>query len=85
MIAKLLMFSDSNVITRDDVMYHLRDERIADEPDLPSCTLKELERRAIEKALRTYGTTLSGKKEAALALGISLSSLYARIKRFGLE
>ena len=84
-IAKLLMFSDSNVITRDDVMYHLRDERIADEPDLPSCTLKELERRAIEKALRTYGTTLAGKKEAALALGISLSSLYARIKRFGLE
>jgi len=84
-IAKLLLFSDSNVITRDDVSYLLRGERISEEPDLPSCTLKELERKAIEKALHTYGTTLAGKKEAALALGISLSSLYARIKRFGLE
>lgn len=83
-ISKLLMFSDSNVITREDVRYLLRAEKLVDEPDLPNCTLKELEARAIQKALDTYGTSLAGKKEAARSLGISLSSLYARIKRLNL-
>ena len=46
-------------------------------------TLKEkvqqFERREIDKALDLYGHDLTGKKEAAKQLGISLSSLYSKL------
>jgi DNA-binding NtrC family response regulator len=48
----------------------------------PNMTLQELERRAIEAAiLRSEGNI----KEAAAALGIDRSTLYDKIKRFGIE
>ncbi len=43
-------------------------------------SLAEQERLLIQRALAVYGTTLKGKREAARALGISLATLYKRIK-----
>jgi transcriptional regulator with PAS, ATPase and Fis domain len=41
-----------------------------------------MERRLIEKALTIYGDTLQGKKQAAEELGISLATLYNKIKKY---
>ncbi|MCL1993807.1 MAG: sigma 54-interacting transcriptional regulator [Spirochaetes bacterium] len=43
-------------------------------------TLEELEKAAIQAALERFGTTLDGKKEAAKHLGMSLATLYRKIK-----
>lgn len=43
-------------------------------------SLTEQERLLIQRALSVYGTTLKGKRAAAEALGISLATLYKRIK-----
>ncbi|MNP65116.1 hypothetical protein D3C76_1606810 [compost metagenome] len=42
--------------------------------------IKETEKNEIEKAIKLYGDTVEGKKLAAKALGISLASLYNKIK-----
>lgn len=42
--------------------------------------IKETEKNEIEKAIKLYGDTVEGKKSAAKALGISLASLYNKIK-----
>ncbi len=47
--------------------------------------ISDLEREAISSALRRFGSTFEGKKKAARALGISLSTLYARIRHYGLD
>jgi len=48
-----------------------------------SATLAELvnsfEKRAIKRAVKLYGNTTEGKRKAAKALGISLSSLYSKL------
>lgn len=43
--------------------------------------LKELEKREIEKALRMYGNTKAGKAKAAEKLGLSLATLYRKLKQ----
>ena len=48
-------------------------------------SLNEWEKTMIPKALSRYGATVEGKKKAADALGISLSTLYRKLKEFGLE
>jgi PAS domain-containing protein len=48
-------------------------------PSLP--TLDEAERRLIDEALARHGTTGSGKRRAARALGISLATLYRKLHR----
>ncbi len=42
--------------------------------------LKNMEKEAVEKALLIFGTSTEGKKEAAESLGISLATLYRKIK-----
>lgn len=46
--------------------------------------LEQAERQALESALRVFGHSVRGKRQAARALGISLATLYARLKRLGL-
>ncbi len=41
---------------------------------------REAERKAIQRALKCFGNDLEGKKQAAEALGISLASLYNKMK-----
>ncbi|KJS23231.1 MAG: hypothetical protein VR72_02225 [Clostridiaceae bacterium BRH_c20a] len=43
--------------------------------------LAQIEETMIEKALKIYGDSLAGKKNAAAALGIDLSTLYRKLKQ----
>lgn len=47
--------------------------------------LKELERMAVEQALELYGRSGEGKRAAARALGIDVSTLYRKIKRYSIR
>lgn len=44
------------------------------------CTFAQMEKQLLQKALEKYGRTVKGKQEAAAALGISLSTLYEKLK-----
>lgn len=47
-------------------------------------TIRNVERRIIEDRLKSYGVTLSAKKRLASDLGISLASLYSKMKAIGM-
>ncbi len=83
-VAKLLIFQNKQTITKEDVLQVLGSKKVSWN-EMGGLNLADLERNAIQKALSQYGNSLAGKKKAAVALGISLSSLYDRIKKFGLS
>jgi DNA-binding NtrC family response regulator len=45
--------------------------------------LAEWEKIMIARAVAKYGVSVEGKRKAAQALGISLSTLYEKLKRYG--
>jgi transcriptional regulator with PAS, ATPase and Fis domain len=48
-------------------------------------TISELEKRAIVKAIKKFGNTTEGKEQAAKTLGISLTTVYRRLKELKTE
>jgi transcriptional regulator with PAS, ATPase and Fis domain len=46
--------------------------------------LRQLERYAIKKAVDHYGWSVDGKKRAASSLGVSLATLYNKLKEYHL-
>lgn len=55
---------------------------VAENRPLP---LEEVEKRQISLALKTYGSDTQGKRRAARHLGISLSTLYRKMSKLGLN
>lgn len=47
--------------------------------------IKDMEKNLIESALRMYGSDVQGKKTASKALGISMATLYRKIKEYGIS
>jgi transcriptional regulator with PAS, ATPase and Fis domain len=47
-------------------------------------SLKEVERREIQKAIVKHGTTTQGKRTAAKELGIGLATLYRKLEELGI-
>ncbi len=56
-----------------------------DATDAPLLSLPELERRAIITALARFRGAANPKRQAATALGISLATLYRKVKEYGVE
>lgn len=50
-----------------------------------SQSIEDLEAEAIERALNQYGHSYNQKKQIADLLGLSLATLYRKIKKYGLE
>lgn len=44
----------------------------------------QTEQEAIEEKLRRFGTSVEGKRKAARDLGLSIVTLYRKIKRYGI-
>ena len=49
-----------------------------------SQVVMEAERNALEGALQKFGTDVRGKQKAAQSLGISVATLYNKLKRYGM-
>jgi DNA-binding NtrC family response regulator len=84
-LERAAVMSESDVIGQDDIAHSLRRVRRTDTSD-PSSTdsalpfsLKDVEREAIFRALRSVG---GDKAHAAKLLGISLRTLYYKLKEF---
>ncbi|MBU7006770.1 sigma-54-dependent Fis family transcriptional regulator [Phosphitispora fastidiosa] len=59
-------------------------EKTLESPDKVA-GIKVVEKKAIEKALLMFENSTNGKKEAAKLLGISLQSLYRKIKQYNIN
>jgi len=82
LIEKLVLFSDCDLITGEDVNYALYSEEKVKIKELACQSLAMMEKRMIISALERHGHTLAGKKAAAKELGISLTCLYDKIKKY---
>jgi transcriptional regulator with PAS, ATPase and Fis domain len=45
-------------------------------------TIPEMEKQLIIKALKQYGTSITGKEKAAKALSLGIATLYRKIKKY---
>lgn len=66
---------DLNISISDDDCFNSK---------LKVMNLKQAEKIIISDALKKYGTTYSGKQEAANALGISIATLYNKLKEYNI-
>jgi len=83
LIEYLVTMASGPVITLSDLppKYRVRVHRINKGSVIP---LRELERTAILNALRVYGASGRGKRLAAKALGIDISTLYRKLKQYSM-
>ncbi|SKC70544.1 sigma-54 interaction domain-containing protein [Maledivibacter halophilus] len=82
-IERSVAMADDDILTAQD-LYFIRPEN-KKEIDFKSLVpLKVVEREMIKCALDKFGISVEGKKKAADALGISLRSLYNKIKEYRL-
>ena len=73
-------------ITGEDLRPYLDAEHAVQEGVVPEIQLlEEMEKQEIARALKYFGTTLDGKKRAARALGVSLATLYNKLKRYQMQ
>jgi DNA-binding NtrC family response regulator len=79
-LERAILLSGHQILTEHDLRFDSREERKAPEQDLTR-TLEQVEREYVEEVLAAEG----GKVEAAARkLGIPRSSLYNKIKQYGL-
>lgn len=83
-VERLLLWAGGRVVGREEAQLAIfgRREMVRQEK---AVTLSDMEKSAIFAALERNGPSLSGKKTAAIELGISLSCLYDKIKKYGLR
>lgn len=60
-------------------------QNVQNQHENSSLNLEEIEKKTIIRALKLYGSSTEDKKYAAMALGISLSTLYRKLERFGIK
>lgn len=86
-VEKLLLYHEGPDIEKADVLYALgsHPSQVSHKPGgLAGLTLAQVEEIVIGQALDNHGRNLEGKKRAAAELGISLSCLYDKVRKYGL-
>ncbi|MFO7924990.1 MAG: sigma-54 dependent transcriptional regulator [Bacteroidales bacterium] len=79
-IERALIMSDSNSLEADDFMLSSK-PRKSGEIDLPTYNLDEIEKNVIMKVMKQYQGNIS---QAASELGLTRTSLYRRMEKYGL-
>ncbi len=82
-IHMLNMMDDDGNVTMDSLPVYMRDETMNFQ-GLAFTTIENIEKHAIIKALDFYGDDTEGKQASASSLGISLTTLYRKMKKFNL-
>jgi transcriptional regulator with PAS, ATPase and Fis domain len=85
LIEKLMIFSDGRIITKEDVIYGLYADEKVQLADVTCQSIAAMEKRMILAALDRHGMDLNGKKTAAKELGISLTCLYDKLKKYSVN
>ena len=80
-MAYIVAILEDGVVT-DDLLPEFRNETLAEQS---YSTCQNMERSIIEKAIIKYGSSVEGKRHAARELGIGMSTLYRKIKEYGLN
>ena len=81
MIERAVVLNRTGTVEHKDLPEAVRDSAVGPAPGAAPGTLREMERRRIREALRDAG---GNKKLAARKLGIHRSTLYAKMRRYGL-
>ncbi|SDI55467.1 PAS domain S-box-containing protein [Propionivibrio dicarboxylicus] len=74
----------SAYITTNSLPFKIREREAVPAP-VPSAALHVAEKELIRNTLAEFGMTVTGKRRAAEALGISLSTLYRKLKEMSLD
>jgi DNA-binding NtrC family response regulator len=77
-LMRSLLFAPEESISAKDLLFLSSEES----PDRPADILKDAEREAILKALREHGWN---KKRTAETLGVAKSTLFQKIRHFGIK
>lgn len=80
LIERAVVMTEGDIIPPELFHSFLNPLQFKSEDDIP--TLEEMEKLAINKALKKYGTSSQGKRQAAKALNISLATLYNKLKMY---
>ncbi|MFZ5824815.1 MAG: sigma-54 interaction domain-containing protein [Bacillota bacterium] len=91
LLERAVNMAEGPLLPHAPVARHVREGAVSAEvvpapvarPD-PVVSLAEVEREVIAEALRRFGSSTEGKRQAAKSLGISLSTLYTRLRQYGL-
>jgi transcriptional regulator with PAS, ATPase and Fis domain len=75
----------SAYITTNSLPFKIREKVEASAPNESASTLRLAEKELIRNVLSEYGSSVSAKRRAAEALGISLSTLYRKLKEMELD
>lgn len=81
-VEKLMILGKDTLITREDVTAILYPAESLPLEQVEGKTISAMEKRMILAALKRHGETLEGKKAAAKELGISLTCLYDKLKKY---
>ena len=83
---RLLLYRGSGTVTAEDAMSVLGfSEKPLMPPAREGMTLAEMEKQMIQASMKKYGWSLVQKRKAAAELGISLSTLYEKLKKYGIR
>lgn len=80
-IERAVILSKGEVIGVDDIMLHTIETKETQENIVEIKSLTEIEKETIKKALKTY----KNKKKVAEVLGIDPSTLYRKMKKYGIK
>ncbi|MFZ5633223.1 MAG: sigma-54 interaction domain-containing protein [Bacillota bacterium] len=87
LLERVLFYEEGDYISLNNLSMHL--EPFINSTTPPGgplvTTLEQAEAQAIKKALDYYGRSLEDKRNACRALGISLASLYNKLKKYKIE
>ncbi|MFK7972816.1 MAG: sigma-54-dependent transcriptional regulator [Bacteroidia bacterium] len=81
-LERAVIMADSVVIGADDIRLSQGHTTLLPEADRQALNLEDVEKRAIEDAIRQHGGNLSS---AAKALGLGRTTLYRKIAKYGLD